>query len=278
MTVDEAFRIGRKALEEAGIDGAARDARWMMAHALGTKPDRLTLFLPDEIGRESEAIFADAVMRRVKREPVSHILGGREFYGRWFRISRQVLDPRPETETLVSLALAQPFEHVLDLGTGSGCLLLSLLAERDAATGLGVDTSEAALDLARVNMIELGLSNRAELRLSDWFAQVGGTYDLIVANPPYIAAQEMAGLAPEVRDHEPRAALTDEGDGLSAYLAISAAAGDFLAPDGRLIVEIGPTQGKAVAAMFGAAGLHDVQVLPDLDGRDRLVFARKGAA
>jgi release factor glutamine methyltransferase len=190
-------------------------------------------------------------------------------------VTRDVLDPRPETETLVALALAEPFTRVLDLGTGSGCILVSLLAERHAAQGVGTDVSPAALLIAGENAAWHGVAERVILTPSDWFGDIGGQYDLIVSNPPYIAAHEMAGLSPEVRDHEPRGALTDEADGLTAYRAIAEGAGRFLVPGGRLLVETGPTQGPAVSRLFAGAGLEAVAVHPDLDGRDRVVSARR---
>ena len=203
--------------------------------------------------------------------PVSHLIGEREFYGRRFKVSGEVLDPRPETETLIEAALAQPFSRVLDLGTGSGCILVTLLAENPDASGLGVDLSEAACLQASANAVLHRVEPRAELRQSDWFSAVDGRFDLIVSNPPYIALEEMDDLTTEVRDHEPHLALTDGGDGLGAYRAICAAVSGFLSPAGRVLVEIGPTQGAAVADLFRAAGLVEVAVLQDLDGRDRVV-------
>ena len=150
-----------------------------------------------------------------------------------------------------------------------------MLAEWPGAEGLGIDASVAALAVARRNAAALGLAGRARFALGDWAAEVAESFDLIVSNPPYIALAEMAGLAPDVRDWEPRQALTDEGDGLTAYRIIAASAPTHLAPGGRLMVEIGPTQGAEVAALMLAAGLMDSHILPDLDGRDRVVFARK---
>ncbi|MHA6346688.1 peptide chain release factor N(5)-glutamine methyltransferase [Roseivivax sp. CAU 1761] len=262
-------------LDAAGVDDPGRDARRLLAHALGIAPARLTLALPDPLAPEAEAAFAALVARRAARVPVSHLTGRREFWGRSFEVTPDVLDPRPETESLVAEALARGFARVLDLGTGSGCILLTLLAERPAATGLGTDLSAAALDVARRNAGALGCAGRAEFAHGAWWQAVpaASRFDLVVSNPPYIAAAEMAALAPEVRDHEPADALTDHGDGLSAYRAIAAGAGGHLAPGGRLLVEIGAAQGPAVAAIFAAAGLAAVRVLPDLDGRDRVVAA-----
>ena len=274
-TLAEALRTGVARLAAAGIEGAAGDARALLAFAAGIAHGRLTLHLPDTLAPEAAARFQAALAAREARQPVAQIIGQRLFWGRSFRVTRDVLDPRPETEVLVAAALEAPFARVLDLGTGTGAILLSLLAERVGATGLGVDVSPAALAVARGNASALGLPDRAAFRLSDWFGAVAETgFDLIVSNPPYIAAAEMAGLEPDVRDWEPHLALTPGGDGLAAYRALAAGAGAHLAPGGRLMVEIGPAQGTAVADLFRAAGLKDVTVRPDLDGRDRLVTAR----
>jgi release factor glutamine methyltransferase len=261
-------------LRAAGIPDAPRDARRLLAHALAIAPDRLTLHLAEGLPDEAQAAFEAALARRERREPVSHITGKRAFYGRDFHVTPDVLDPRPETETLVELALSRPFSRVLDLGTGSGCILLTLLAERPQATGLGVDLSEPALAVARGNAAALGIDRAAFLR-SDWCGAVEGQFDLIVSNPPYIAADEMPGLAPEVRDWEPGMALSPGGDGLDAYRAIAACAPAHLSPGGRLMVEIGPTQAAAVSGLFRAAGLENIAVCPDIDQRDRVVCAEK---
>ncbi|MCO8145402.1 peptide chain release factor N(5)-glutamine methyltransferase [Rhodovulum tesquicola] len=275
MTAQQALAAAVRALTEVGIPDAPRDARRLLAHALGIAPGRLTLVLPDPLPPESAARFEAAIARRVAREPVSHITGTRAFYGRDFRVCPDVLDPRPETETLIAAALAAPFGRVLDLGTGSGCILLTLLAERPDSKGIGADISEPALAVARDNARALGIERAAFLQ-ADWFRGISGRFDLIVSNPPYIAASEMPGLAPELA-HEPRTALTDEGDGLSAYRAIARGAVAHLDPGGRLIVEIGPTQGAAVCALLRAAGLEIVAIHADLDGRDRAVEARAAA-
>lgn len=262
-------------LARAGIDSAAGDALALMAHALGLPRHALREALTRPLPPEAAARFEAAVAARLDRQPVSQILGFRDFWKHRFRVTPDTLDPRPETETLVAAVLDLPWRSVLDLGTGTGAILLSLLADRPGARGLGVDLSDAALDVARGNAADLGLG--AEFRRSDWFSGVEGAFDLIVSNPPYIAAAEMASLAPEVRDWEPRGALTDEGDGLGAYRAIAAGAPAHLAPGGWLAVEIGPTQADAVGALFAGAGLRGVGVRRDLDGRDRVVMAQQPA-
>lgn len=273
MRADAALRAAVPRLAAAGIADPARDARILLAYAMGLPPDRLTLHLPDEMTPEAEAMYERALLARIARQPVSQITGRRAFFGRSFKVTRDTLDPRPETESLILAALAAPFDRVLDLGTGTGCILLTLLAERPLATGLGVDLSPAALSVATENAQALGMGDRAQFSLSDWFTDVAGKFDLIAANPPYIAQSEMADLAPEVRDWEPHMALTPGGDGLAPYRIIAAQARAFLRPEGRVLVEIGWQQGPAVRDLFGAAGFARIEVLPDLDGRDRVVQA-----
>lgn len=276
MRAQDALVPAIRRLTKAGVADAPGDARKLLAHAMRLPPDRMTLHLSDVMTAEDQARFDDAVLRRSARQPVSQIIGHRDFFGRTFRISEHVLDPRPETETLVLAALAQPFDRVLDLGTGSGCILLSLLAEQPSATGIGTDLSDWALKVAQGNCHRMGLEPRASFCAGFWFAAVEGQglFDLILSNPPYISATEVERLEPEVRDWEPHLALTPGGDGLGAYRAIAAGAPAHLAPGGRLMVETGPTQGPAVAQLWHDAGLVQVQILPDLDGRDRVVTGR----
>lgn len=275
MTFSQALHRAIPRLQAAGIADAARDARLLLAHATGIAPDRLTLHLPDGVTAAAEARFEVAITARCAHQPVSQITGARLFWGRSFRVTGDVLDPRPETEVLVAAALEQPFAQVLDLGTGTGAILLSCLGDRPQARGLGTDISAAALSIARQNADDLGLASRVRFLQSDWCLAVTGRFDLIVSNPPYLAAGEIAGLARDVRDWEPHLALTPGGDGLDAYRRIAEQAPDLLLPGGRLIVEIGPTQGQAVAGLFGAAGLRISALRQDLDGRDRVLLALK---
>lgn len=275
MRGTEALAAAARRLRDAGVDDAARDARLLLARALQVAPGRLALHSGDPLTEAQAAAFHAAVAARAGRQPLSQITGRRLFWGRSFQVTPETLDPRPETEGLVAEALSGPFTRVLDLGTGTGCILLTLLAERPGATGIGTDLSAAALAVARRNAEATGVGPRAGFLHSSWLDDVTGGFDLIVSNPPYIAAGEMAGLAPEVRDHEPHLALTDGGDGLGAYRAFARPAFDVLLPGGRLIVEIGPTQGAAVAAIAAAAGFAGIRVLPDMDGRDRIVAASR---
>lgn len=269
MTPD-IFRKAADRLEAAGIEDATGEARRLWKAAF---PRRYTDYGEATDGTALKR-FEDFVARRADREPFSHISGGRYFWKHRFRVTPDVLDPRPETETLVELALSEPFERVLDLGTGTGCIVISLLAERPDRTGVGTDISGKAVLIAGENAYRAEVSERLVLPISDWFDDIGGRFDLIVSNPPYIAADEMAGLSPEVRNYEPHSALTDHADGLTAYRRIAEGAPHHLTPGGRLLVEIGPTQADAVSALFRAAGLERIAVHPDLDGRDRVVEAR----
>ncbi|MDW4497619.1 peptide chain release factor N(5)-glutamine methyltransferase [Sulfitobacter sp. D35] len=260
-------------LRAAGVPDPARDARILLAHAARVDAARVTLIAPEDIAPEIAERYEQLIALRAIRVPVSQLIGEREFYGRRFKISREVLDPRPETETLIEAALAEDFERVLDLGTGSGCILVTLLAERPQARGVGVDVSEAACLQASANAVLHEVAGRVAILQSDWFDAVEGRYDLIVSNPPYLAAEEMDEVAPELRDHEPRRALTDGRDGLSAYRVIAREAQAHLTPAGRVIAEFGWRQGAEVARIFREEGWAQVAILPDLDGRDRVVCA-----
>lgn len=277
MNVQAALVVATRRLVAAEIPNAAGDTRALMAEALGIARDRLTIEASRALTPTEENRFEGFIDRRLMREPVSHILGRREFYGREFAVNSDVLDPRPETEILIEAALQEQAGKILDLGTGSGCILLTLLAEIPGAIGVGTDISASACDVARANAFSLGLSRRATIMATDWASGVEGSFDLIVSNPPYIALAEMSGLAPEVRDWEPYGALTDGADGLMAYRAIAEAAPPLLRAGGRLMVEIGPTQGAAVADLFRFVGFEEIRVIPDLDGRDRVVSARMPA-
>lgn len=277
MKAAEALRLAIPRLSQAGVDGPGRDARILLAHAMQVPADRLTMHLDDPLSDDIQARFEAAVLAREARQPVAQITGRRLFWGRSFRVTPDVLDPRPETETLVAAALEQPFLHVLDLGTGTGCILLTLLMERPDSWGLGVELSPKAFSVAHANRRDYAMEGPMVLRQGSWYEPVSQAFDLIVSNPPYIAAAEMAGLAPEVRDWEPHLALTPGGDGLDAYRAISAGAPEHLTPGGRLMVEIGPTQSWAVAQLFAEAGLQGIALRQDMDGRDRVVIGVKPA-
>lgn len=271
VSVGGALRAGAARL--AGHEGM-RGARLLMAHHLGITAERLLLAegdaLPDPAGWDG------LLARRLGGEPLTRIIGQRDFWGRMFRVTPAVLDPRPDTETLIAAALAGPTPaRLVDLGTGSGILAVTLLAEWPEAVGVATELSRGALAVAADNAARHRVADRLTLVQADWWDGVAGQFDLIVANPPYIALDEMPGLAPEVRDHDPHPALTDGADGLAAYRRIIAGLDAHLAPQGHVALEIGLTQGRAVAAMLAAAGLTSVMVWPDIEGRDRVVTAQR---
>ena len=251
------------------------DAELLMAHALGV--ERAALLLDPSRYAVPEA-FAMLVERRLAHEPVAYIVGYRDFWTIRLAVGPGALIPRPDSETLIEAALdhfgARSPHHVLDLGTGPGTLLLAALAEWPAATGLGIDASEAALTLARANAEALGLAARAAFRVGDWMAGVAGSFDLILCNPPYIADGE--ALMPDVVRYEPASALFAGVDGLDDYRRIIPMLPDYLAPGGAAVLEIGSTQHMLVAELAEAAGFA-VRYRRDLGGRDRaLLLTRVG--
>lgn len=274
MRLSQARAEAARTLRAAGIEGAARDADRILAAILGLEPARLSMMDDRDLAAAEIARLDRGIAARAARQPVAQIVGFRDFYAHRFRVTRDTLDPRPETETLVEAALALPWASVLDMGTGSGAILISLLAARPGCRGLGTDISAAALDVARENAHLIGVT--AAFTQADWYDGVAGRFDLIVSNPPYISLRDMAGLAPDVLQWEPRLALTDDADGLSAYRTIAQGARDHLAPGGHVLVEIGPTQGLDVSALFRGQGA-ETRLIADLDGRDRVVLARFGA-
>jgi len=275
MIIKAALDTAQQHLTAAGIDGARQDARKMLAHCL-QKPSSWLMAHDDETLSDTDRLaFFRMVEERAKRRPVAQILGVRAFWGRDFRVTRDTLDPRPETEILVETALQGPLpRHILDLGTGTGAILVSLLAEWPAARGIGVDLSPKALDVARRNAADHGVEPRCRFHLSDWFQSVTGRFDLIVCNPPYISAAEMQGLARDVLDWEPHLALTPGGDGLDAYRHIAANLSTHLAPGGCALFEIGPSQSADVTVILADAGLQQLITHQDLDGRDRVISAQ----
>ena len=264
-------------LSGAGIEEFRREARILLAFVVGLDPLQVSMRLEETLNVEQSAKLEAALRSRVARVPMSHILGYRDFYEHRFIVTPDVLDPRPETEELVTRALSAPFQNVLDLGTGSGCIILSLLAENSSARGLAVDQSAQALEVARRNAENLRLTDRLRFCRSDWCQELPAEqFDLIVSNPPYIHPAALKGLSPEVH-HEPISALTDNIDGLSHYATIAHQAHGFLAPQGRLLFEIGYDQGAAVAQLLRREGYRDIAILEDLDHRPRVVSCRARA-
>ena len=266
---------------------APLDARLLLEHASGLSSTDLAMQAKQEAGatliHEAQALVA----LRLTGMPVAKIIGHKEFWGRRFHVSPAVLDPRPDSETLIEAALALLPEdkalRLIDLGTGSGCLLLTLLAERPLARGLGIDKSRAALSLARRNAhclklgldLSLGLRQRVALRHGDWLHGVNATADMIIANPPYIESDTIDRLDRDVRLFDPRLALDGGSDGIGPYHALIAPSFQCLTGGGHLLLEIGVTQAEAISALMAAAGFADISLRQDLAGRDRVLIGRK---
>jgi release factor glutamine methyltransferase len=279
-TLVKAWTAARERLKAAGVDSPAIDARLLLEAAADVSRTDIVLD-PYRALTEAQAETLDAYLeRRARREPVSHILGRKGFWKIMLGVTKAVLTPRPDTEVIVDSILGAFEEHrrftVLDLGVGSGAILLAILAERPHARGLGVDISEEALAVARENAANLGLENRVALLRGDWTAGLGdASFDVVVANPPYIPSADIETLDPEVRDHEPRLALDGGADGLEAYRRLAPEILRVLKPDGVFAVEIGWDQAEAVEALFRAAGAEDVRTRKDLADRDRVVGGAK---
>jgi len=265
-------------LQAAGVEGPRRDARLLLARVLGVNIEAILAHPEQPLTPPQCAAFEALVARRTEREPLSRILGEREFWGLSLRISAATLDPRPDSETLVEAVLERlPTRSeacsILDLGTGSGCLLLALLMELPHATGLGVDFDPAAIETARGNAQRLGLAGRARFAAGNWGEAVSGGWKAIVSNPPYITESAIDSLAPEVALYEPRRALDGGSDGLSAYRSLAPQLRRLLAPDGVAVLEIGEGQAASVEDLLAAAGLVSWGRRRDLAGFDRCVIA-----
>ncbi len=270
-TVGAALTEAAARLSAAGVADPARDARVLMADALGTGTAGVTPALREPLPAEAAERFAAHVAARARRRPVSQILGRRAFWGRSFELTDEALDPRPETETLVACALEGPAPaRVLDLGVGSGVILVTLLAEWPDAHGVGTDVDPGALVLAARNAARHGVAGRAEFLRADWAEGVSGRFDLVVSNPPYIPAADVAGLAPEVRDWEPHLALTPGPSGLESYRRIATCLPALLAPGGRVLLEFGAGQGPDVVSILRSSGFSGVSLRRDLDDRYRV--------
>lgn len=270
--VSEVLREGVAVLQAAEIPGAARDARILMAHVLEIDTARVTLHLADIVGPAHKAQFLNLIDRRAKFQPVSQIVGHRMFWGREFLVTPDVLDPRPETEEIIVAALEHPSpERLLDLGTGSGILAVTLLAEWPEVTGVATDVSQPALHVAEQNAVRAGVDQRLTLQTSDWFTGVEGQFDLIVSNPPYISTEEMTCLSRDVHEWEPHLALTPGGDGLGAYRVIAVGVTAAIKPGGRLLLEIGLNQASAVCDIFATCNAQHIRVRQDMSGHDRVI-------
>jgi release factor glutamine methyltransferase len=284
LSVDAARRALSRAFRDHGLESPDLDARLLTAHALGLDHSQLAAAATRDLTRSEVDKVNRAAARRLSREPVARILGRKEFWNLTLTITEAVLVPRPETETIVEVALeviaARGLRsgaiRILDLGTGSGALLLALLSELPNAFGVGTDLDVDALVVARDNAARFGVGRRAVFVAGNYGDAVAGGFDLVVANPPYVATNDVATLAPEVRDYDPILALDGGADGLHAYRAIADVADRLLLREAHLVVEIGIGQGAAVSALFAAAGL-DIRpgVRRDLAGIPRALSAKK---
>ncbi|MDP1632281.1 MAG: peptide chain release factor N(5)-glutamine methyltransferase [Caulobacter sp.] len=279
-TLVKAWKAGGERLKAAGIDQPAIDARLMLEAAAGVSRLEIVTDPYRELTPEQTAVYDGYLDRRARREPASLILGRKAFWKIMLNVSSAVLTPRPDTEVIVDEVLKAFPEtmtfNILDLGVGSGAILLSILAERPAAKGLGVDISEDALAVARENAANLDLDGRTALLRGDWTAGLGDAgFEVVVANPPYIPTAVIDTLEPEVRDHDPRLALDGGPDGLAPYRLLAPEILRVLKPGGMFAVEIGHDQSAAVEALFREAGASGVRTIQDLGLRDRVVAGSK---
>ena len=282
ISIAGARRALARMFAAAELDAPALDARIIVGHALGLDHAALTSSEERPLDPDERERIAALAARRLAREPIARIVEMKEFWGLPLRVSPAVLTPRPETETVVATALAaidrdgisgRPL-RIADLGTGSGALLLALLSELPNALGIGTDLSRAALAVAQHNAKRLGFSARAAFVACDFADALKGPFDLVVANPPYVACTELAHLAPEVRDHDPLIALDGGPDGLRAYRALAADTPRLIGAGGHMVVEVGAGQADAVALLFTQRQLLDVAVTPDLAGIPRAIHIR----
>jgi release factor glutamine methyltransferase len=261
-------------LQQAGIDNPSLDARLLICEALSC--DRAALLAQNErILTQAETDKSEfLIARRAAHEPVGRILGRREFWGLSFALNEATLEPRPDSESLIALALTLQLPEkprLLDLGTGTGCLLLALLHEWPEATGLGIDLAPRAVEAAQKNAESLGLTARASFQTGDWLKDVTGSFDLILSNPPYIPTPEIAALMPEVRLFDPKAALDGGKDGLDPYRKLIPLFPRFLTPEGWALFEVGAGQAEDVVALFETHGFKNIQTQKDLGGISRCV-------
>lgn len=280
MTKPRAYNLLAWAAEQlaaAGIDNPRREARLLLAHHMGRTPEQVIAFPEYPVSDADQ--FRSLIERRKNREPLSHITGRREFWSMDFEVCRDVLDPRPDSETLVEAVLnALPEKaaalRLVDFGTGSGCLLLAVLSELPNATGVGVDMSEKALAVARRNAERLGLATRCSFIQSDWAEKLEGQFNIVLSNPPYIESADIDGLEPEVAKHEPRLALDGGPDGLAPYRIIIPQAKNILVSEGLIALEFGKGQDLAVTGILDKAGFADITPHQDLTGTIRCLTAK----
>lgn len=280
VSIGAALREASRLLERAGVADARREAGSLLSHAIEKDRTFLISHAEDQLPDGDLARFEEMVARRAQGEPAQYITGVQDFYGRLFRVTPNVLIPRPETELLIeaALPLMSTDSKVCDAGTGSGCIVVTLLCERTDATAVAIDVSEAALEVARQNAHDHSVETRIEFVLSDCFAELeegSFKFDLVVSNPPYVSAEALPGLQREVRDHEPLVALSPGADGLSVIRRLLHDAPQFLRSGGHLIMEIGFDQGEKVQQLVDERVWTLRNILPDLQGIPRIVVLQK---
>lgn len=278
--IDALLREARKVLMEAGIEDAARDVRLIMQYVLGVTQEAIVAGRVVDISDDEACYFMQLIQRRAQNEPVAKIIGSKAFWKDTFLTTKDTLDPRPDTEIIIE-TITQKYEdrfaplRFLDLGTGTGCVLLSLLREYPFARGVGVDKSDAAVQVAQRNARTLRLVNRTDILLSDWTQQVEGQFDIIVSNPPYISQSDYEILPSDVKHYDPKSALVAGDDGLEAYRQLIPLAVDKLVDGGWLLLEVGVGQAQQVGAIGVVAGLQLDSVQTDLAGIERVVVLRR---
>lgn len=280
MKYQECYLKGKEALANAGVEEAALDARLLLEHVCGTDRNYLLVHGDREVSGDQEAAYFESIQKRASRIPLQHITGVQNFMGLDFCVNEHVLIPRQDTEILVEEVLRQMSDgsRILDMCTGSGCILISLLHYSNWCDGVGADVSWDALQVARNNASRL-LAKKEQTSYAfvktDLFEQIEGEFDIIVSNPPYIATDVIETLMPEVREHEPRMALDGTEDGLFFYKRIVTESGKYLKNGGMLYFEIGYDQGQAVKSLMEQAGFREVVVVKDYAGLDRVVYGTK---
>jgi release factor glutamine methyltransferase len=279
-TIGALIAQGAAALKQAGIESPMREARLLLGQAAGLGLSTLIGWPEREAPAEAAEAFRSFIARRLEHEPVSRILGRREFWSLDFAVTAATLDPRPDTETLVEAVLAQLPDRqaplrLADFGTGTGCILLALLSELPNAYGIGIDRSAQAALVAAGNAAALGLAGRAGFVVGDWAESIASGLDVVVSNPPYIASAQIDRLDAEVAAYDPPSALDGGADGLDAYRRLAPEFARLIRPDGLAAFEIGQGQDPDVAALCAAAGLQVIEIRPDLAGIGRVVLARR---
>ena len=269
VLADTAFK-----LSHSGIESAARDARVLTAYALEVPISDLSLKINDKVSSNIISKLEKLILRRINREPISKILGRREFWGRTFSINKNVLDPRGDTETLIDYVIEKPVKKVLELGTGSGVIAVTLACAWKEVQVTAVDISEDALLLAQINAEKFNVENKIQFLKSDWFENVEGIFDMIISNPPYIGWVEQDKISAEVKKYDPEIALFAGYDGFDAYKKIIPSLSKFLNKDGLVVLEIGASQSSQVKDIMNSCGFFDVEILKDLSGKERAVAAK----